>query len=120
MPIFSEVGQLAGVSNTDWSWAPLFADFDNDGWKDLFISNGIFKDITNLDFVKYTSGYSNNFTDQKGDKVQMWQLIQEMPSTKLSNYFYHNNHDLSFLQCFTSWGLDKKAISNGSCLCRPG
>ena len=65
MPIFSEVGQLAGVSNTDWSWSPLFADFDNDGWKDLFISNGIFKDITNLDFVKYTSGYSNNFSLQR-------------------------------------------------------
>lgn len=114
MPIFSEVGQLAGVSNTDWSWAPLFADFDNDGWKDLFISNGIFKDITNLDFVKYTSGYSNNFTDQKGDKVQMWQLIQEMPSTRLNNYFYHNNHDLSFTNVSQSWGLNKKAISNGS------
>src|SRR4051812_5254478 len=112
IPIFSEVGQLAGVSNTDWSWAPLFADFDNDGWKDLFISNGIFKDITNLDFVKYTSGYSNNFTDQKGDKVQMWQLIQEMPSTRLSNYFYRNNHDLNFSNVSQSWGLDKKSISN--------
>ena len=114
MPVFSEVGQLAGVSNTDWSWAPLFADFDNDGWKDLFISNGIFKDITNLDFVKYTSGYSNNFTDQKGNKVQMWQLIQEMPSTRLSNYFYHNNHGLSFSNVSQDWGLDKKGISNGS------
>ncbi|HTK18369.1 MAG TPA: VCBS repeat-containing protein, partial [Mucilaginibacter sp.] len=51
-PILSEVGQLAGISNTDWSWAPLFADFDNDGWKDLFVSNGILKDMTNLDFVK--------------------------------------------------------------------
>ena len=114
MPLFSEVGQLAGVSNTDWSWSPLFADFDNDGWKDLFISNGIFKDITNLDFVKYTSGYSNHFTGQKGDKVQMWQLIKEMPSTRLSNYFYRNNHDLHFTNVSASWGLDKKAISNGS------
>ena len=114
MPLFSEIGQLAGVSNTDWSWAPLFADFDNDGWKDLFISNGIFKDITNLDFVKYTSGYSNNFTNEKGDKVEMWQLIQEMPSTKLNNYFYRNNHDLTFSDVSQSWGLNKKAISNGS------
>ncbi len=114
MPIFSEVGQLAGISNTDWSWSPLLADFDNDGWKDLFISNGIFKDITNLDFVKYTSGYSNNFTDTKGDKVAMWKLIQEMPSTKLNNYFFHNNGNLTFSNVSDSWGLNKKAISNGS------
>jgi hypothetical protein len=65
VPRFSELGQLAGVSNTDWSWAPLFADFDNDGWKDLFISNGIFRDMTNLDFVKYTSGYSAELFIQK-------------------------------------------------------
>ena len=114
IPLFSEVGQLAGVSNTDWSWSPLLADFDNDGWKDLFISNGIFKDITNLDFVKYTSGYSNNFTDAKGDKVQMWKLIQEMPSTKLKNYFFHNNRNLTFSDVSHSWGLNKEAISNGS------
>ncbi len=113
-PIFSEVGQLAGVSNTDWSWSPLLADFDNDGWKDLFISNGIFKDMTNLDFVKYTSGYSNNFTDAKGDKVAMWKLIQEMPSTKLKNYFFHNNGNLTFSNVSDTWGLNKEAISNGS------
>lgn len=114
IPIFSEVGQLAGVSNTDWSWSPLLADFDNDGWKDLFISNGIFKDMTNLDFVKYTSGYSNNFTDSKGDKVAMWKLVQEMPSTKLKNYFFHNNGNLTFSNVSDSWGLHKEAISNGS------
>ena len=113
-PVFSEVGQLAGISNTDWSWAPLLADFDNDGWKDLFISNGIFKDMTNLDFVKYTSGYNNNFTDAKGDKVAMWKLVQEMPSTKLKNYFFHNNGNLNFSNVSDSWGLHKEAISNGS------
>src|SRR5918993_547766 len=52
-PRFSEIGQLAGVSNTDWSWAGLFADFDNDGWKDLFITNGYLRDFTNLDFLRY-------------------------------------------------------------------
>lgn len=113
-PVFSEVGQLAGVFNTDWSWSPLLADFDNDGWKDLFISNGIFKDMTNLDFVKYTSGYNNNFTDAKGDKVEMWKLVQEMPSTKLKNYLFHNNGDLTFSNVSDSWGLSKEAISNGS------
>jgi hypothetical protein len=114
IPILSEVGQLAGVYATDWSWSPLLADFDNDGWKDLFISNGIFKDITNLDFVKYTSGYNNNFTDSKGDKKAMWQLIKEMPSTKLRNYFFRNNKNLGFSNVSETWGLDKEAISNGS------
>ena len=50
---FSEIGQLAGVSNTDWSWSPLFADFDNDGWKDLFVTNGYLRDYTNMDFLSY-------------------------------------------------------------------
>src|ERR1700709_1053352 len=72
IPVFSEVGQMAGVSSTDWSWAPLFADFDNDGWKDLFVSNGILKDMTNLDFVKYTSGYSAQYVKEKQDKGELW------------------------------------------------
>lgn len=114
IPVFSEVGQLAGISKTDWSWAPLLADFDNDGWKDLFISNGIFKDITNLDFVKYTSGYSNNFENKKGDKMEMWELIKEMPSTKLNNYFYRNNRDLTFSDVSKEWGSGHETISNGT------
>jgi len=113
IPVFSEVGQMAGIYKTDWSWAPLLADFDNDGWKDLFITNGIFKDITNLDFVKYTSGYSSNFIDKKGDKVEMWKLIQQMPSTKLNNYLFRNNQNLSFSDVSADWGLNKKAVSNG-------
>jgi hypothetical protein len=114
-PIFSEIAQMAGVSNTDWSWAPLFADFDNDGWKDLFISNGIFKDINNLDFVKFTSGYSQNPNVGKiNDKEAMWQLIQKMPSTKLSNYLFKNNQNLGFTNVTASWGLTKKSVSNGA------
>jgi len=113
-PIFSEVGQLAGMSNTDWSWAPLFADFDNDGWKDLFISDGIFRDMTNLDFVKYTSGYSVGQAEKLGNKLEMWRLVKEMPSTKLTNYVFHNNGDLSFSNATAEWGLTQKAISNGA------
>jgi len=114
IPLFSEVGQLAGVSNTDWSWAPLFADFDNDGWKDLFISNGILKDITNLDFVKYTSGYTASLTKTKGSKDEMWELIRKMPSTKLHNYLFRNNCDLSFTNVTSDWGFTKSSVSNGS------
>jgi enediyne biosynthesis protein E4 len=114
VPIFSEVGQMAGVSATDWSWAPLFADFDNDGWKDLFISDGIFRDITNLDFVKYTSGYSAQYIQPTSDKMQMWQLVQQMPSTKLSNYLYRNDHHLGFTNVTADWGLTKKSVNNGA------
>lgn len=113
-PLFSETGQLAGLSNTDWSWAPLFADFDNDGWKDVFISNGIFRDITNLDYVKYTSGYSAQYTKQAGNKKDMWQLVQRMPSIKLRNYLFRNDHDLGFSNVTDDWGFTKKSISNGA------
>lgn len=114
IPVFSEIGQLAGVSNTDWSWAPLFADFDNDGWKDLFVSNGILRDMTNLDFVKYTSGYSQEYKKKNGDKGEMWQLIQQMPSTQLRNYLFKNNRDLTFSNAGADWGLTKNAVSNGA------
>jgi hypothetical protein len=114
IPLFSEAGQMAGISNTDWSWAPLFADFDNDGWKDVFISNGIFKDITNLDFVKYTSGYSATRNQKTGNKQEMWQLVQQMPSIKLNNYVFRNNHDLCFTNVTADWGVTKSSISNGA------
>ena len=115
VPIFSEVGQMAGISNTDWSWAPLFPDFDNDGWKDLFISNGILRDMTNLDFVKYTSGYSSDYKEKTGnDKVDMWKLVQQMPSTPLQNYVFRNNHDLGFTNVTADWGVTQKSIHNGA------
>jgi len=113
-PILSEIGQMAGVSNTDWSWAPLFADLDNDGWKDIFITNGILKDMTNLDFVKYTSGYSSQYVKEKQDKGELWELIQKMPTTKLTNYLFKNNRDLTFTNVTSSWGLNKLGISNGA------
>ncbi|MEO8413900.1 MAG: VCBS repeat-containing protein [Ginsengibacter sp.] len=114
MPIFSEVGQLAGISNTDWSWSPLFADFDNDGWKDLFVSDGILRDMTNQDFVKYTSGYSDNYIKVTGHTAEMWQLVQSMPSTKLTNYVFQNNHNLGFTNVTADWGIDKPGINNGA------
>lgn len=114
IPMFSEVGQMAGISNTDWSWAPLFADFDNDGWKDLFISNGILRDMTNLDFVKYTSGYTTGQAEKMGNKVEMWKLVQDMPSTKKTNYLFHNNHDLTFTNVSEDWGLTRHTVSNGA------
>ncbi len=114
IPIFSETGQLAGISNTDWSWAPLFADFDNDGWKDLFVSNGILRDMTNLDFVKYALVYSSKSKRQTQDKMKMWEQIREMPTPPLNNYIFRNNHDLSFTDVTKNWGINKTTVSNGA------
>jgi len=114
VPIFSEVGQLAGVSNTDWSWSPLFADFDNDGWKDLFVSNGVLRDMTNLDFVKYGQTYSSKSKSPVRDKKKMWEQISQMRTPALSNYIFQNNHDLSFKNATADWGIKKDLVSNGA------
>ena len=114
VPIFSETGQLAGISNTDWSWAPLFADFDNDGWKDLFVSNGVLRDMTNLDFVKYALVYSSKSKRQTQNKMKMWEQIREMPTPPLNNYIFRNNHDLSFANVTQNWGITKTTVSNGA------
>jgi len=114
VPIFSEIGQLAGVSNTDWSWSPLFADFDNDGWKDLFVSNGILRDMTNLDFVKYGLTYSSKSKSPQKNKAKMWEQISQMRTPALHKYIFRNNHDLSFTNASAAWGITKDMVSNGA------
>ncbi|MFT3701879.1 MAG: VCBS repeat-containing protein [Agriterribacter sp.] len=114
IPVFSEIGQLAGVSNTDWSWSPLFADFDNDGWKDLFISNGVLRDMTNLDFVKYAITYSSKSKRPTQDKNKMWEQIKNMATPPLNNYIFKNTHDLNFNNTTQSWGITETAVSNGA------
>jgi enediyne biosynthesis protein E4 len=110
---FSEIGQLAGVSNTDWSWAPLFADYDNDGWKDLFVSNGFTRDYTNMDFLKYMGDYIK--TSSEGIKRQnVLELVQKMPSSNVRNYIFKNNGNLLFSDNSIAWGLDSISISNGA------
>jgi hypothetical protein len=112
---FSEIGQLAGVSNTDWSWSPLFADFDNDGWKDLFVSNGYLRDFTDMDFLKYTLPDAKIAAAKQGHQnFQTYDLVQKMPSNKLSNYIFHNNGDLSFADVTADWGLSLPTVSNAA------
>lgn len=112
---FSEIGQLAGVSHTDWSWAGLFADFDNDGWKDLFVSNGYLRDFTNLDFLKYTVSNAQLEAGKQGNsKFRTFELVQKMPSQKLSSYIFRNNKELRFEDVTKSWGLYELAVSNGA------
>jgi hypothetical protein len=110
---YSEIGQLAGVSNTDWSWAALLADFDNDGWKDLFVSNGYLKDYTNMDFLKFKGDYLRT-TDQNAIHNNLLNLVYKMPSSNVNNYIFKNNGDLTFANKSQSWGMDAPSNSNGA------
>jgi hypothetical protein len=110
---FSEIGQMAGVSNTDWSWSALMADFDNDGLKDLFITNGYARDYTNQDFLKYMADYlKNNKNGLRRENIL--ELVQQMPSSNLSNYMFKNLNGWDFQQKMDTWGLDQKANANGA------
>jgi hypothetical protein len=106
---FSEIAQLAGVAKTDWSWAPLIADYDNDGFNDLFVTNGIEHDLSNQDF---RNQMKTNIKNRK--KVSLDEAIEMMPSQKLSNYIFRNNHDLSFSDKTNEWGFDIKVNSSGA------
>lgn len=110
---FSEIGQLAGVSNTDWSWSPLLADFDNDGYKDLFITNGYLRDYTNKDFLKYWGDYKVKKAINR-ESIQLMDLVKAMPSTKVLSYIFSNNHDLTFTNKQREWGIQTPAISSGA------
>ncbi|MEO6849652.1 MAG: VCBS repeat-containing protein [Mucilaginibacter sp.] len=108
---FSEVGQLAGISNTDWSWAPLFADYDNDGWKDLFVSNGYTRDYTNMDFLKYMG---DNLRDRRVMRQDLLNIVDKMPSSQVKNYFFKNNGDAFFTNTSAQWGINLPSNSNGA------
>lgn len=114
---FSDVAQWAGVSATDWSWAPLFADFDNDGWKDLFISNGIRKDVTDLDYISFKQD-SIEKSDQMGvsyvTKHNFKEWVDRMPSMKIKNYVFKNQGDFLFANRSNEWGLTDVSFSNGT------
>ena len=112
---FSDIGQLAGVHATDWSWAPLLADFDNDGWKDLVVSNGYRRDITNLDYVVYLNSQASSFGPTTAQsRKQSLEEIKKLPEVKLHNYVFKNNQDLTFTDKSVTWGLDEPTYSNGA------
>ncbi|MBC7829570.1 MAG: VCBS repeat-containing protein, partial [Chitinophagaceae bacterium] len=110
---FSEIGRMSGVCATDWSWGALITDLDNDGWKDIFISNGIYQDLTNGDYIQYISNREvmKNILASK-DKNK--KLIDAMSSHPIPNYVYQNQHDLTFSNKAKEWGLDQPSFSNGT------
>jgi enediyne biosynthesis protein E4 len=105
LPRFGDVARLAGLSSTDWSWAPLFADFDNDGYKDVYITNGVRRDINNQDFFAVPKAES--------DKLNDLELTRKLPFEKIRNYAFKNNGDLSFEDIGQQWGIDLNGFSNG-------
>ncbi len=116
-PFFSEVGNMAGIAETDWSWSVLISDFDNDGWKDMHIANGLGRDPTNIDFLEYRrntvmqTGIPENNLEQR--RVFMEHLASLGP-VSLRNYVYHNNGGFVFQDVSDSAGINQKSISNGA------
>ncbi len=112
---FSEIGRLANVHATDWSWSALIADFDSDGFKDIYVSNGIYKDLLDQDYIHY---YSNDPEIVKAIKNKepdaILQLLDLIPSEPVSNFSFRNNHDLTFEDATAKWGLEIPSFSNGS------
>lgn len=104
---FSEVGQMAGVYQTEWSWSPLFADFDNDGDKDLFITNGFPKDLTDKDFTNYKAEVYGSLADDA-------HMIARIPIVKVPNYAYENAGELNFVNQTQNWGMNIPSFSNGA------
>ncbi|KAB7731365.1 RNA-binding protein [Rudanella paleaurantiibacter] len=111
-PVFSEISLLADVAETDWSWSPLLADFDHDGYRDLMITNGFPKDITDRDFV--------SFRQESGAVATKSYLLSQIPVVKISNYAFRNragdsdDEQLLFDDVTQDWGLFKPSFSNGA------
>ncbi len=110
---FSDIALYAGVAKSDWSWAATIFDLDNDGLKDIFISNGIFRDVTDQDYLELLMNNEHIQQIMQGEKVDFPELIRQMPSTPLRNYAFRNNGDLTFSNLGDAWGLDTLSFSNG-------
>src|SRR3989454_1700281 len=112
---FSEIGYLAGVYATDWSWGPLFADLDNDGNKDLFVTNGIYRRPNDLDYLAAVRDSAIQAALAIGiSSGLLRRLTHLMPHIPIANYAFHNNGDLTFTNMARAWGLAQPGFSNGA------
>lgn len=110
---FSDIGYLAGIYATDWSWSSLLADFDNDGFRDLFVGNGYRKDITDQDFIAYSKELAMFSTDRNRLNT-IRQEVEKLVGVKKPNFLFKNNGDLTFTDKASQWGLDQPSYSNGA------
>ncbi|CAN0602234.1 unnamed protein product, partial [Ectocarpus sp. 12 AP-2014] len=110
---FSEIANLSGISATEWSWGSLLADFDNDGHKDLFVSNGIQGATNDMDFISFIANEKIQKQIEEGMSEKEMAFINELPEKKVSNYFFRNNTDLTFENITDSWSNQEDSFSNG-------
>jgi len=109
---YSDIGQLAGVHKTDWSWSPLLADFDNDGLRDIFISNGFLRDMGDLDYINYNNGQV--FGSKSAIRSRQLAQITSLPGIKLPNYCYQNQGEMSFENQAMAWGISDSTFTQGA------
>jgi enediyne biosynthesis protein E4 len=111
---FAEIAQFSGVSSTDWSWSALFQDYDNDGFKDLFITNGFVKDYTDMDFLKFTTDEQIKANERQTQKLSVSQLIEKMPKSTVESYIFQNKGNLTFDKKNKDWGIGGNVVSSGA------
>jgi hypothetical protein len=114
IPFFSEIGQLAGISETDWSWSVLLADLNNDGYKDMHITNGIGRDFINSDFVQFSQDIGNNTTNPEEVRKLLKDKLVSLKHVDLPDYLYLNNRNYTFTDVSESAGINESSISNGA------
>jgi len=111
---FKDIARYSGVPATDWSWGALFFDMDNDGWNDIYVCNGVNRDVTNLDFMNFFADEVYHKMVLSGQKKEMDQLLKQIPRTPLPNKTFRNDRDLKFTDIGESWGLGQATFSNGA------
>lgn len=111
---FSEIGNYSGISATDWSFGVLMFDMDNDGWNDIYVCNGVNRDVTNLDFMDFFADETYHKMVLNGEKKDIDEVLKEIPRTPMLNKVYRNEHDLHFRDIGEEWGFTRPSYSNGA------
>lgn len=111
---FSDIAPMAGVEATDWSWSALLVDLDMDGHKDILVTNGVYRDVIDQDFMAFFAGEIQRMARERADKLDYLELLERMPSEPIPNVAFRGNGDRTFADKTAEWGLDAPAFSNGA------